>query len=42
MTLFLALLELLRLGETHIVQEGIYGEITLLPGRSESIAEEEA
>lgn len=41
-TLFLALLELLRLGETHIVQEGIYGEITLLPGRSESIAEEEA
>lgn len=34
-TLFLALLELLRLGETHIVQEDVYGDIVLLPGRSE-------
>ncbi len=34
-TLFLALLELLKLGETHITQEGIYGEIVLLPGRKE-------
>ncbi len=41
-TLFLALLELLRLGETHISQEHIYGEIILLPGRSELIGEEEA
>ena len=28
-TRFLALLELLKLGETHIEQEGIYGEIGL-------------
>ena len=34
-TLFLALLELLRLGETHIEQEGVYGDILLLPGRRE-------
>ena len=39
-TLFLALLELLRLGETHIVQEDVYGDIVLLPGRSELIDEE--
>lgn len=32
-TLFLALLELLKLGETHIEQEGIYGDIVLYPGR---------
>ena len=38
-TLFLALLELLRLGETHIVQEDVYGDIVLLPGRSELIDE---
>ncbi len=39
-TLFLALLELLRLGETHIVQDTTFGSIMLLPGRSEYIAEE--
>ena len=39
-TLFLALLELLKLGETHIEQEGIYGEIVLYPGRREDISEE--
>ncbi|MBE5768107.1 MAG: segregation/condensation protein A [Clostridiales bacterium] len=32
-TLFLALLELLKLGETHIEQDEICGEILLLPGR---------
>lgn len=32
-TLFLALLELLKLGETHIEQDETYGEIILLPGR---------
>lgn len=32
-TLFLALLELLKLGETHIEQESVYGDILLLPGR---------
>lgn len=41
-TLFLALLELLKLGETHIEQEGIYGEIVLYPGRREINVEEEA
>ncbi|MCH5286841.1 MAG: segregation/condensation protein A [Christensenellaceae bacterium] len=41
-TLFLALLELLKLGETHIEQEGIYGDILLLPGRREDTEEEEA
>ena len=41
-TLFLALLELLKLGETHIEQEGIYGEIVLYPGRREDIPEENA
>ena len=40
-TLFLALLELLKLGETHIEQEGIYGEIVLYPGRREDTPEEE-
>jgi len=39
-TLFLALLELLKLGETHIEQEGIYGEIGLHPGRRVDIPEE--
>ena len=34
-TYFLALLELLRLGHAHIIQEGIYGNIRLLPGRLE-------
>ena len=41
-TLFMALLELLKLGETHIEQEGIYGEIVLYPGRREDIPEENA
>ncbi len=41
-TLFLALLELLKLGETHIEQEGIYGEIVLYPGRREDTPEENA
>ena len=41
-TLFLALLELLKLGETHIEQEGIYGEIVLYPGRREETPEENA
>ena len=41
-TLFLALLELLRLGETHIEQEGVYGDILLLPGRREDMEVEEA
>lgn len=40
-TLFLALLELLRLGETHIEQEGVYGDIVLLPGRREAAEEAE-
>ena len=39
-TRFLALLELLKLGETHIEQEGIYGEIVLYPGRREETPEE--
>lgn len=39
-TLLMALLELLKLGETHIEQEGIYGEIVLYPGRREDIPEE--
>ncbi|MGN0778419.1 MAG: segregation/condensation protein A [Aristaeellaceae bacterium] len=38
-TLFLALLELLKLGETHIEQESICGDIILLPGRKEGTDE---
>lgn len=34
-TLFLALLELLKLGEMHLEQEDVYGEIVLLAGRGE-------
>ncbi len=34
-TLFLALLELLKLGETHCEQDEHYGDILLLPGRRE-------
>ena len=34
-TLFLALLELLKLGEMHVEQDQICGEILLLPGRRE-------
>ncbi len=40
-TLFLALLELLKLGKMHIQQEGVYGEILLMPGRYETKDEEE-
>ena len=40
-TLFLALLELLKLGETHIEQEGVYGEIVLYPGRRKDTEETE-
>ena len=36
-TRFLALLELLKLGEAHIEQDGVYGDILLLPGRREEI-----
>lgn len=39
-TLFLALLELLKLGEMHIEQEGVYGDILLMPGRKEDTEEE--
>lgn len=41
-TYFLALLELLRLGHAHIIQEGIYGNIRLLPGRLELPPEDDA
>ena len=37
-TLFLALLELLRLGKAHISQAAVYDPITLYPGRSKEIA----
>lgn len=37
-TLFLALLEVLRLGRAHIDQSGTFGEIILHPGRSKDIA----
>ena len=37
---FLALLELLKLGEMHIEQEGVYGDILLMPGRKEDTEEE--
>ena len=36
------LLELLKLGETHIEQDGIYGEIVLYAGRREDTPEENA
>lgn len=39
-TLFLALLELLKLGEMHLEQEGVYSDILLLPGRREEPVEE--
>ena len=39
-TLFLAMLELLKLGEMHLEQEGVYSEIILLPGRREAEIEE--
>ena len=36
-TLFLALLELLKLGEIHAEQEGTWGEIVLYPGRGKDV-----
>ena len=39
MTLFLALLELLKLGEIHVEQEGIWSEIVLYPGRGKDVDE---
>ena len=41
MTLFMALLELLKLGKAHVMQTGNFGEMTLLPGRRESDLGEE-
>lgn len=38
-TLFLALLELLKLGEIHAEQEGTWGEIVLYPGRGKDVDE---
>ncbi|MBR2823279.1 MAG: segregation/condensation protein A [Clostridia bacterium] len=40
-TYFLAVLELLKLGHMHIIQEGVYGEILLLSGRAPFEAFEE-
>ena len=40
-TLFMALLELLKVGEMHAEQEGVYGDILLLPGRRPEGPEEE-
>ena len=37
-TLFLALLEVLRLGRAHIDQSGTFGEIILHPGRNKDVA----
>ena len=34
-TLFIALLELLKLGKAHVVQEGLFAELTVLAGRNE-------
>lgn len=39
-TLFLAMLELLKLGEMHLEQENVYSDIILLPGRREVEYEE--
>lgn len=40
-TLFLAVLELLRLGRTHVVQDGIFGDIMLEPRQPETPTEGE-
>ena len=37
-TLFLALLEILRLNKAHVEQGGIFGDITLYPGRRRDVA----
>ncbi|MDD3336746.1 MAG: segregation/condensation protein A [Eubacteriales bacterium] len=39
-TLFIALLELLKLGKAHVLQVGTFEEMTLLPGRRESDGDE--
>ena len=39
-TLFLALLELLKLGQAHVEQEGVYGNIMLMPGHPRDDAKE--
>ncbi|NLO84868.1 MAG: segregation/condensation protein A [Clostridiales bacterium] len=39
-TLFMALLELLKLGKAHILQNSVFDEITLMPGRRESSGDE--
>ncbi|MBQ9325798.1 MAG: segregation/condensation protein A [Clostridia bacterium] len=40
-TLFLAMLELLRMGEMHVLQDSVCGEIYLLRGRGEAVISEE-
>ena len=40
-TLFLAVLELLRLGQMHAVQNRVYGDIELISGRAEDMAEQD-
>lgn len=39
-TFFLAMLELLKLGEAHVEQDEVYGDILLLPGRKKTDDEE--
>lgn len=41
LTLFLAMLELLKLGEMHAVQDRVYGEIELIAGRPETTGDDE-
>ena len=40
-TYFLAVLELLKLGQMHLRQNGIYGEIELISGRGKTVEEPE-
>lgn len=40
-TYFLAILELIKLGEMHVRQEGVCGEIVLIKGQAEQLEEEE-
>ena len=40
-TYFMAVLELLKLGQMHILQTGIYGEIELVSGRAPFVEQEE-
>ncbi|MEG0127364.1 MAG: hypothetical protein RR816_14945, partial [Clostridia bacterium] len=39
-TLFIALLELLKLGKAHVLQNATFDEIVLLPGRRASYGDE--